>query len=118
MSSTSTTTADPTLTYEWGLTRKAGLTYDSNEKVSVVLPSPSASDMNPYAPKTYVQFDGRVGIFDGVGENKEDDGTNVYSFTVNAPRYAPYMSSTTTTTSTTTTSTSTTTTTTSSTTTT
>ena len=69
----------------------------------MVLPTPSATDFDPRSLKTYVDIDGRVGIFDGAGENRLDTGSNVYDFTVLAPAIRPSVSSTTSTTSTSTT---------------
>ena len=110
MSTTSTTTTNPGYLYPFGVTRKAGISTPS-EKVSVVLPTASGTSMNPYALKTYVDFDNFTGIFDGAGVNKVDDGANLFDFSSLAPAAEPSFSTSTSTTTTTTTSTTTTTTT-------
>ena len=109
MSTTTSTTTAPSYEYLFGVPRKSGLTYTAADKVPVVLPTASATDMDPFSLKTYVPFDNRLAIFDGAGENKIDDMTSVYSFSVIAPENTPSFSTTTSTTSTTTTTTTTTT---------
>ena len=117
-SSTSTsTTAIPSYAYEYGVQRKGGLSLPTDaqgktDKVQVVLPTPAATDMDPYSLKSYVEIDGALGIFDGAGRNRYEDGQTIVDWNVLSPENAGSVSSTTsTTTTTTTTSTSTTTTT-------
>jgi hypothetical protein len=64
----------------------------------VILPTATATDMDPYSLKTYVDIDGSVGIFDGAGANRLDDTANLYGFTSIAPQHQASVSSTTSTT--------------------
>ena len=97
-SSSTTTTTVPSYVYEWGVPRKTGLTVPTSEKITIVLPTAAATDMDPFSLKTYVPIQGRVGIFDGAGANRLETGTNVYDFTVIAPQNKPSVSSSTSTT--------------------
>lgn len=92
-STTSTVTTQPGFAYPYGNPREGGLSVPMSELVSVVLPTAAAIDMDPFSLKTYVNFGGGFGIFDGVGENKFDTGTAVYGFTSLAPENTPSFSS-------------------------
>ena len=115
MSSTTSTTTSPAYYYEYGVPRLSGLTYTSDDVLSVVLPAVSntagSPAIKPFSLKCFVKFGDWLGMFDGDGANLCDDGTTLSVFNVVAPQHRMSYSSTTSTTtssSTTTTSTSTT----------
>ena len=66
------------------------------------LPSATATNMDPYTLKVYVDIPDGSGIFDGAGANRIDTGTALYNFTVRAPEFAVSFSTTTSSTTTTT----------------
>ena len=111
MTTSTSTTTPPAYYYRYGRDRKAGLTAPAAEIVDIVLPAASATNLDPYSLKDYVDFDGNTGIFDGAGANRVDDGITLKNLGVRAPQHRVSFSSTTSTTSSSTTTSSTTTTT-------
>ena len=96
-SSSTTTTAPVAYAYPWAAPRTAGLSFTAGDKVTVIVPTP-ATLAGGFSLKSYVDFDGWTGFFDGDGANKLDTGTALFDFTVLAPHNTPSFSSTTSTT--------------------
>lgn len=105
---TSSTTTQPSYGFEWGVPPNTNVRHPTSEQITVVRGTAVYTAMDPFSLKTFADFGGRVGIFDGVTKNLVDTGTNVHDFTVLAPQHRPSVSSTTSTTSTSTTTTTTT----------